>query len=237
MIDFFKKLYALPFVLGAWGWLAFSGIFAYLYFLAAGFKEEQVRSFLYFQGKVIQLAILGASAFRKKLIRNGQILKPSILAANHPCAYDTFLFFDFGIKNLVCIAKGWPFKIPIYGSLIEKAGYINSDNKTAAEIVNLAREKLKQGLHIGIFPEGTRSSKIGRFRSLAFEISLKTGADIVPFAIKGLDKMLAPKAFFAKLAAVSYIQLAPVSPEEFYGKEAGALRMAQYVKSLIVEKL
>jgi 1-acyl-sn-glycerol-3-phosphate acyltransferase len=89
---------------------------------------------------------------------------------------------------------------------------------------------------VGIFPEGTRQSKTGRFRSLAFEIALRSGAPVAPFVIKGLDKMLPREKWLPKQAAVEYVQLAPVLPENFKC-EAGSLRMAQYVKQLILEEL
>jgi 1-acyl-sn-glycerol-3-phosphate acyltransferase len=184
----------------------------------------------------LQFAVLLVSGFHKKRIKRDLPKIPSILVANHPCTYDTFVFFDFGIKNLVCIAKGWPFEIPFYGRFIKKAGYINSDNSSAAQIIEQVKDRFNKGLHVGIFPEGTRSVKTGRFRSLAFEISIKTDAQIVPFVIKGLEKMLPPGAVWAKKADVEYIQLEPVKPD-FFKMEGGALKMAQYVKSLIVNKM
>ncbi|MDR3244043.1 MAG: 1-acyl-sn-glycerol-3-phosphate acyltransferase, partial [Elusimicrobiota bacterium] len=196
-----------------------------------------LRKFLYLQGSAIQLAIWGASGFNKKVIKKYTFEKPSILIANHPCTYDTFMFFDFGIKNLVCIAKGWPFKIPFYGYFIKKAGYINSDNKTSQEVIEEVKKSFQKGLHIGIFPEGTRKKEIGRFRSLAFEISIKTGADIIPFVIKGLEKMLPPGSYLPKSAKIQYIQLDPISPKQFSNAQAGDLKMAQYAKSIIVSKL
>ena len=237
MPDFLKKLYAFPFTAGTWIYLAVSGLFAYLYFFMSGFKPSRLRSFLYFQGRVLQSAVLFASVFRKQRISFGLPNKPQILIANHPSTYDTFVFFDFGIKNLICIAKGWPFKIPLYGRFIKEAGYINSDGKSAQEIVDLARIKFEQGLHVAIFPEGTRSVKIGRFRSLAFEIAIKTGVNVVPFVIKGLGEMLPPGNVWAKKADIEYVQLEPVSFEKFATLPSGALRMAQYCKSLIAQEL
>ncbi|MCL2334670.1 MAG: 1-acyl-sn-glycerol-3-phosphate acyltransferase [Endomicrobia bacterium] len=237
MTDFFKYIYAFPFAAAAYAWLFMTGMLAYPYFYLTGYKESQIRSFLYFSGKAVQLAIFGASGFSKKIIEKSPFpQKPSVLVANHPCMYDTFLFFDFGIKNLVCIAKGWPFKIIFFGKFIEKAGYINTDGKRSEDIIALAAGKLAEGLHIAIFPEGTRSVNIGRFRTLAFEIAVKTGADVVPFAIKGLDEMLPRGRYFPKKVPVSYVRLEAVSPQAF-GFEAGGLRMARYVKEKIVEEL
>ncbi|MDR1941789.1 MAG: 1-acyl-sn-glycerol-3-phosphate acyltransferase [Endomicrobium sp.] len=236
MIDFFKTLYAFPFACAAWTFLALSGFFAYPYFFVTGFKAGQLRNFIYLQGKIIQIAIFFASGFHKKVVRLGDITAPSVLVANHPCTYDTFVFSSFGIKNHVGIAKGWPFKIPIYGKYIQKAGYINSDGKTAGEIIALAKQRLQSGLHISIFPEGTRSKKTGRFRSLAFETAIKCNAAVVPFAIQGLEEMLPPGKWWPKYARVTYIQLLPVSPENFSG-EAADLRMAKFVKELIERQL
>ncbi|MDR0822576.1 MAG: 1-acyl-sn-glycerol-3-phosphate acyltransferase [Endomicrobium sp.] len=237
MFNLLKKIYAFPFFILVILWLALPAPFVYAYFVITGFREKQIRTYMYIQGKAIQFAIYGASGFNKKIIKKSIPQNPSILIANHPCTYDTFVFFDFGIKNLVCIAKGWPFKIPFYGTFIKKAGYINSDNKSSEEIIKEVKKRFAKNLHIGIFPEGTRKKEIGRFRSLAFEISIKTGADIVPFVIKGLEEMLPPGKYLPKQAPVRYIQLDPISPKDWTNTEAGHLKMAQYAKNLIASQL
>lgn len=220
----------------AWTWLIVSGFFAAPYFLLTGYKETQLRNFLYIQGKVVQLAIFFGSGFSKKVTKRKMPDTPSILVANHPSTYDTFMFSDFGIKNLVCIAKGWPFKIVFYGRFIKKAGYINSEGKTSAEITEEVRERINRGLNVGVFPEGTRSAVTGRFRSLVFKTAISINCPVVPFVIKGLAEMLPPGSYCPKYSPVEYIQLDPVYPDKFQG-ELGAHNMAKYVKDLIVEKL
>lgn len=236
MADPFKKIYASFFAVSAYVWLFLTGLAAYIYFFITGFKQSQIRNFLYAQGKVIQLAITLASGFNKKVIKGKMPDRPSVLVANHPSAYDTFVFFSFGIKNLVCVAKGWPFKIIFYGKFIKCAGYINSDNKTAAEIIEAAKEKLESGLHVAVFPEGTRKKETGRFRSLAFAIAVSAGAYIVPFAIKGLEKMLPPGKYMPTYSPVVYEQLPAVYAGDF-NYEAGALKMARHVKKMITDRL
>jgi 1-acyl-sn-glycerol-3-phosphate acyltransferase len=236
MTDFFKKLYASFFAVLVYVWLFISGLAVYPLFFITGFKENHMRSFLYFQGKAIQLAITLASGFKKKIAARPLPDKPSVLVANHPSTYDTFVFCSFNIKNLVCVAKGWPFRIIFYGKFIKRAGYINSDNKTAREIIDAAKEKMKQGLHVAIFPEGTRQKTTGRFRSLAFAIAINADTYVVPFAIKGLEKMLPPGKYMPKYARVSYSQLPEVHAGSF-NYEAGDLKMAKHVKELITENL
>ncbi|MDR1695938.1 MAG: 1-acyl-sn-glycerol-3-phosphate acyltransferase [Endomicrobium sp.] len=235
MPDFIKKLYGAPFAAAAWTWLFVSGLFAAPYFYLTGYKENELRNFLYFQGRIVQLAVFFASGFRKKIVK-GKMPERSILVANHPCMYDTFIFFDFGVKNLVCIAKDWPFKIIFYGKFIEKAGYINSEGKTAEEIIGETRAALERGLNVAVFPEGTRSKVTGRFRSLAFEAAIRADCPVVPFAIKGLGEMLPRGSYCPKCVPVEYIQLEAVSPRDFQG-ELGAHNMAKHVKNMITEKL
>jgi 1-acyl-sn-glycerol-3-phosphate acyltransferase len=241
MLNFLKILWAFPFACAAWTFLSLGGFFAYPYFLITGFKAKELRGFIYFQGQVVQAAIWLASLGNKRTRvgadgAGGEAFKPSILVANHPCTYDTFVFSSFGIKNHVGIVKGWPFKIPFYGQYIKKAGYINSDGKTVAEITELAKERLSQGLHISIFPEGTRKKEIGRFRSLAFEIAIRCNAAVVPFVIKGLEEMLPPGKYWPKYARVEYIRLNAVDSKDF-NEPAGDLKMAKHVKKLITAEL
>ena len=236
MVNFLKILWAAPFSCAAWTALALGGFFAYPYFYFTGFKAKQLRAFIYLQGKIVQLAIWCASLSNKKVLGNKPLEEPSVLVANHPCTYDTFIFSSFGIINHAGIAKGWPFRLPFYGQYIEKAGYINSDGKTAQEIIELARKRFSEGLHISIFPEGTRSKETKRFRSLAFEIAIKCNVPVIPFAVKGLEEMLPPGTYWPKYAHVKYVQLEPVRPENFTG-EAGDLKMSKYVKELITAEL
>lgn len=236
MADILKKIYASFFSVTTYVWLFITGIIAYAYFSLTGFKENQLRNFLYFQGKTVQLAIVFASGFNKKVIKQKMPPKPSVLVANHPSTYDNFVFSSFNIRNLVCVAKGWPFRIIFYGKFIERAGYINTDNKTAAEIIEIAKDKLASGLHVAIFPEGTRKKETGRFRSLAFAIAIEADTYVVPFATKGLEKMLPPGNYMPTYAHVTYEQLPAVYAGDF-NYEAGDLKMAQYVKSLIVSKI
>lgn len=236
MADIVKKIYASFFAVLAYVWLFIAGVAVYPYFLLTGFKEKQVRNFLYFQGKAIQLAIVFASGFNKKVIKLEMPDKPSVLVANHPSTYDAFVFSSFGIKNLVCMAKGWPFRIIFYGKYIKHSGYINSDNKTASEIIAITKNKLAQGLHVAFFPEGTRQKETGRFRSLAFAAAIAADAYVVPFAIKGLEKMLPPGNYMPTCARVVYEQLPAVYAGGF-NYEAGDLRMARHIKNLIVSKI
>ncbi|MCL2144252.1 MAG: 1-acyl-sn-glycerol-3-phosphate acyltransferase [Endomicrobia bacterium] len=236
MADFLKKIYASFFAVTVYAWLFIAGFAAYIYFFLTGYKEKQIRIFLYAQGKIIQAAIVFASGFNKKIIKCPLPEKPSVLVANHPSTYDTFVFHSFNIINFVCIAKGWPFRILFYGKFIERAGYINSDNKTAGQIIDLAKEKLNQGLHVAIFPEGTRQKKTGRFRSLAFALAIAADTYVVPFAIKGLEEMLPPGKYMPTYSPIVYKQLPAVYAGDF-NYEAGDLRMAKYVKESITEEL
>ncbi|MCL1971883.1 MAG: 1-acyl-sn-glycerol-3-phosphate acyltransferase [Endomicrobia bacterium] len=238
MADFLKKIYGVFVTLQASTWLLITGVAAYFYFFAAGYKdkENRLRSFLYFQGKVIQAAITCASGFNKKIIKYPMPDKPSILVSNHTSMCDSFVFCSFNIKNFVCVSKGWPFNIPLYGKFIKYAGYINSKNKTAAEIIEIAKEKLKQGLHVVIFPEGTRQKKTGRFRSLAFAAAIAADTYVVPFAVKGLDKMIPAGKYTLTPAPVEYVQMPAVKASDF-SFEVGHLKMARYVKDMIVREI
>ena len=62
----------------------------------------------------------------------------------------------------------------------------------AQKSVEAAAEALKSGLHITIFPEGTRSAdgNLLPFKKGAFFLAAETGAPMVPIVIRGTSQMM-----------------------------------------------
>jgi 1-acyl-sn-glycerol-3-phosphate acyltransferase len=87
-------------------------------------------------------------------------------------------------------------KIPLLGTAMRMGKFVpvarGSDREEAQKSVAIAAEVLRSGLHITIFPEGTRSpdGRLLPFKKGAFFLAEATGAPIVPTVIRGTAQMM-----------------------------------------------
>ena len=79
---------------------------------------------------------------------------PLILAANHPSLLDAVLVVS-RLPNAVCVMKASLMDNILFGSAARLARYIR--NNAPLEMILSAREELRGGAHLLIFPEGTRT--------------------------------------------------------------------------------
>lgn len=165
---------------------------------------------------------------------------PSIIVVNHQSFFDAFCMGALPIYNIVFLVRSWPFRIPFYGHYMRIAGYINSENKSCEEFVREAQEKLKQGISVIIFPEGTRSNngQLGRFYSGSFKLAMESKIPIVPICIDGTGKFLPKGKFFVKPNPITITKLNCIEPIQFenYGQRAH-IELKKAVKQKFIEAL
>lgn len=166
--------------------------------------------------------------------RTGKLLLPSILVANHNSAIDPYLFGALPIEN--AFVTLWPFKIPVYGSLMRLAGYINAGNGWD-EVRRQGAELLRSGCSLTIWPEGHRSrdGRIGRFRKGAFLLALETGYPVIPVCILGSGQILPPGKRFFSPGRVRIILLDPVYPDGWGDQQQQAVALRDKAR-LVIEK-
>ena len=116
---------------------------------------------------------------------------PYILMHNHTSFLDLF-FLPTVIKGKYTgIVAAKNFKIPIIGSILSRihAIPIHRFNHTKAiNAMKIAEEKLQQGYHIAIFPEGTRTTTgyLSPFKKGGFHMAINTQTKILPVITQGL---------------------------------------------------
>lgn len=87
-------------------------------------------------------------------------------------------------------------KIPLLGTAMRMGKYVpvarGHQREDAVRSVEAAKEALRAGLHITVFPEGTRSpdGQLLPFKKGAFFLAAETGAPMVPVALFGTAKMM-----------------------------------------------
>ncbi|MBE6857117.1 MAG: 1-acyl-sn-glycerol-3-phosphate acyltransferase [Ruminococcus sp.] len=116
-----------------------------------------------------------------------------ILASNHRTNADPPLV-ACGVKKRKCcfMAKEELFRNKLFGGLIRALGaFPVSRGKGDTKVIDTACERLEEGRHLMIFPEGTRSKdgKVHRGHTGAALISARTGKEIVPVGIVFGEKL------------------------------------------------
>ena len=113
-----------------------------------------------------------------------------IIMMNHSSFLDVFLFPLVPRGAYTGITAVENFKYPVFSSLIRRLKAIPIDRKNtrlAIQSIKKAEYVLKEGVHIGILPEGSRTIT-GKMKSLkkgGFHMAINTRTSIVPVGISG----------------------------------------------------
>ncbi len=144
-----------------------------------------------------------------------------VFVANHQGAYDIFSIYGYLGHTFRWMMKKSLEKIPFVGFACRSAGQIFVDKSSPVAIRQTmaeARERLKDGNSIVVFPEGTRSrnGKMSRFKKGAYQLATQFKLPIVPITIDGAYDIL-PKD--AKLPRWGHIRITihkpvPVADDE-----------------------
>ena len=113
-----------------------------------------------------------------------------IFMANHQSNFDIPVLLGYLPVQFRWLAKAELFRVPIFGRAMRGAGYISidrSDRAAAFASLQQAAEKIRQGVSILIFPEGTRSldGSLKAFKKGGFVMAIGAGVPIVPVAVRG----------------------------------------------------
>jgi 1-acyl-sn-glycerol-3-phosphate acyltransferase len=173
--------------------------------------------------------------------RAGALPAPCIIAANHQSFFDPYCIGFFPVPYPVFVVRAWPFRIPLYGRIMRRAGYLNIEDMDAESFLRKASDILrKDKAMLVVFPEGTRSAdgKPGRFRSGAFRLAVDCNIPVVPLCINGTGKVFPKGSRFGRPAPVRVTLLPPLYPERFAGcGESARLHLRRSVKHAVREAL
>ena len=112
-------------------------------------------------------------------------------------------------------------KIPIFKSIIDKAGFIFVDRKNNDEAIKsmnkLTSDIKKNPRSIAVFPEGTRTEdgKLKEFKKGATVLSLNTKIPIVPVGISGSFKWAKKRLFDFSKSKIIIEFSKPINPKNF----------------------
>lgn len=127
------------------------------------------------------------------------------------------------------LAKAELFKLPFLGWMLHWAMDIPVDRESrssGAKALIQARDLLRKGSSLMIFPEGTRTAdgEIGAFQSASVALAIKEGVPIVPIVIDGsFDALPRQSWHFGPPATIRVTLLPPVSTTGLTTKNAAEL--------------
>ncbi|MBD9300599.1 MAG: 1-acyl-sn-glycerol-3-phosphate acyltransferase [Prevotella sp.] len=113
-----------------------------------------------------------------------------VFVANHQGAFDIFLIYGFLGRNFKWMMKKGLRKVPLVGVACEYAHHIFVDKSGPSKIrasYDKAREELKEGMSLVVFPEGARTftGHMGVFRRGAFMLADELQLPVCPLTING----------------------------------------------------
>ena len=113
-----------------------------------------------------------------------------VFVANHQGAFDIFLIYGFLGRNFKWMMKHQLMKIPFIGFACRKSHQIIVDKRGPSKIrktYESAREILKEGYSVTVFPEGARTftGHMGKFKKGAFALADELQLPVVPLTING----------------------------------------------------
>jgi 1-acyl-sn-glycerol-3-phosphate acyltransferase len=122
--------------------------------------------------------------------------------------------------------------IPILGTAMRMGGFIPVERgsgrtgarEAAQASVAAASKAIADGLHIVVFPEGTRSldGRLSNFKKGPFFLAMQTGAPIVPVAISGTETMM-HKGSSMITPGIATIRMSPVIEPGMYPSREGLM--------------
>ena len=113
-----------------------------------------------------------------------------VFVANHQGAFDIFLIYGHLNRQFKWMMKYQLRKMPLIGYACEKSHQIFVDKRGPKKIkatYDKARETLKGGMSVTVFPEGSRTytGHMGEFKRGAFALADELQLPVVPLTING----------------------------------------------------
>lgn len=168
----------------------------------------------------VRLSIIGRQHISKK--------KAYIYVANHESQMDIAVIVRSVTVPLFFVAKKELAKVPVLGWYIRAMSMIFIDRKNrekAMESMRKASLRIKSGMNVITFPEGTRSksNELLPFKKGTFIIAKEGQIGIIPIAIEGTREVLPSRAFIMRPGKVSVTIGQPIEPHEFESLSAEQL--------------
>jgi len=176
-------------------------------------------SLMYKYARFLSKGIFWSFNIKRNIIGEFPDDGPYILMHNHSSFLDLF-FLPTVIKGKYTgIVAAKNFKIPIIGSILSRINAIPIHRLNHAKAINamkIAEEKIQEGYHIAIFPEGTRTTtgNLNSFKKGGFHMAINTQTKILPVITQGLYTIKPKTRWTIHPGEATMIIKNPISPTD-----------------------
>ena len=161
-----------------------------------------------------------------------------IIASNHISFADQIFTPLAAHRKVAYFAKAEYFNTPgvrgrLMAALFSGLGQVpveRGDTRSAAGVIDIGVEVLRDGGALGIFPEGTRSpdGQLHKFRTGVARLALRSGAPVIPVGVTGTRDVLPPDSKRWRRASVGVQFGAPLH----FGDRAAEERSARVLREV-----
>ncbi len=138
------------------------------------------------------ITLMAVSIEGKDKLQPGQSY---VLVANHLSLVDIYVLYGFTGIDIKWVMKKELRAVPVLGLACELMGHIyvdRSNTDAALSSIKTAKERIRDGMCVVFFPEGTRSRtrELRHFKKGAFRMAQDLGVPVVPVSIHNTNRVL-----------------------------------------------
>ena len=189
-----------------------------------------------------------AGAWSRNLLRIGRVrvrvegldnlpTGPAVYAANHASAVDIPIVFGHLPVDFRIIHKRSLRFVPLLGQAMWAARHVAIDRShpfRARRSLAAAANRIRLGMSLMVFPEGTRShdGEVHRFKRGSFALALDAGVPVVPVSLVGV-RAVVPRGFFTLQSGTVTVRVHPAVSVE--GRAPGSAEaLAEEVRQVVI---
>ena len=134
--------------------------------------------------------------------------RPYVFMANHLSTVDIWAVLVAVPVPFSFIAKNQLARIPLFGWAMRAGRFVfiaRQNPARARQSIEEAARRIRSGLSVLVYPEGTRSrdGRLAPFKKGGFHLAVDSGAAIVPIAIRGSRESMPRGSVFIRAGTVS----------------------------------
>jgi 1-acyl-sn-glycerol-3-phosphate acyltransferase len=166
--------------------------------------------------------------------------KNYIYIANHSSQFDIPVVLAGLPFNIRLLAKRELTKIPLFGFALKSGGFIIVDrdkSMKAMQSLEQAAQKIKHGISVLLFAEGSRSmdGSIQPFKRGAFYLASKSGIPIIPLTIIGSHYVLPKKQLRIRSGTIKLVIDKPILTDHIKNRN-DEIQLMETARNIIVKQ-
>lgn len=156
---------------------------------------------------------------------------PFLFLSNHQSQFDILAVVLAIPLQFRILAKKELFYIPVFGWVLKLAGFVGIDRgnrEKAIRSLDQAAQRLRQGMSLLIYAEGTRSldGRLLPFKKGGFVLAIQAGVPILPIVIQGSREILPKGSLTIRPGTIRLTVGEPIDPARFTLERKEALMEA-----------